>query len=223
MAEAVTIAAQPRDAEKNKGTGTRVARRLRAQGRIPAIVYGHKQTPQPITLARDDVWQMIKNSTHLAQLQYGDVTEMVLVRDVQWDHLGKEILHLDFARVRADEAIETEVKVELHGNAPGIAEGGLLEHLVHTLTVTCRANAIPDSLRIELAGLHLNQGFHVRDLALPEGVQVKADPDLLLAHVVARAVAAEPTPAEGEAVTEPEVIGRKAEDKAEEKETKEKK
>src|SRR3954468_24295052 len=104
MADAVTIKVEARDPQKNKGTGSRVARRLRGQGRIPAIIYGHKQTPVPITLARDDVWQMIKNSSHLAELKIDGATEMVLVRDVQWDHLGKEVLHLDFSRVSADEA-----------------------------------------------------------------------------------------------------------------------
>ena len=123
MAEAVKIQVEARDPAKNKGTGTRAARKLRAQGRIPAIIYGHKQTPVPISLARDDVWEMIKRSTRLAQLKVGDATEMVLVRDVQWDHLGKEIIHLDFARVSAGESIETEVRIDLRGSAPGAAEG----------------------------------------------------------------------------------------------------
>src|SRR5205814_9903000 len=97
MAEAVKIAAEARDAQKNKGTGTRVARRLRAQGRIPAIVYGHKQAPVPITLARDDVWALVRGSAHLAELKIDGSSEMVLVREVQWDHLGSEIIHVDFA------------------------------------------------------------------------------------------------------------------------------
>jgi large subunit ribosomal protein L25 len=221
MSEVLTIQAQARDPIKNKGTGSRVARRLRAQGQIPAIVYGHKQDPQPITLARDDVWSMIKAGGHLAQLRTGDATQMVLVRDVQWDHLGKEIIHLDFARVSADEVIETQVPIQLHGTAPGTAEGGVLEFLVHSLDISCRANAIPDQIRVEIGELHLGKGVHVRDLALPEGVTPNVDADLLIVQVVARAVAPEPTPAEGEAAAaEPEVIGRKAEETEEKKEDK---
>jgi large subunit ribosomal protein L25 len=212
MAEAVTFAVEARDPQKNKGTGSRVSRRLRAQGRVPAIVYGHKQAPQPITISRDDVWKMVKKSVHLAELKLGDTTEMVLVRDVQWDHLGKEIIHLDFARVSADESIETEVRLDVHGTPAGIAEGGVLEVIIHSIEVTCRANAIPDSIRLEVGGLHLNQGLHVRELVLPEGVVANADPDLLLAHVVMRAAAPEPVAAEG-TPAEPEVIGRKAEEK----------
>jgi large subunit ribosomal protein L25 len=73
--------------------------------------------------------------------------------------------------------------------------------------VTCRASAIPDAIRIDVSNLHLNEGLHVKDLAnLPEGVTIDADPETLLVHVTSRAPAAEPTPAEAEAVTQPEVI-----------------
>lgn len=214
MAEAVTITVEKRDPQKNKGTGSRVARRLRAQGRIPAIVYGHGQGPLPISLGRDDVWAMIKNGSHLAQLQVDGQSEMALVREVQWDHLGKEIIHLDFARVSADETIHTTVPIEVRGTAPGLGEGGALEVAVHELSVQCRANAIPGSIRVDVGGLHLNQGIHVRELKLPEGVTVDADPDLLLLHVVLRATLAEEA-APAEAAGQPEVISRKPEGESE--------
>lgn len=210
MAEAVTIAVEARDPAKNKGTGSRVSRKLRAQGKIPAIIYGHRVDPQPITIARDDVWMMIKKQAHLAQLKVGDTTEMVLVRDMQWDHLGKDVIHMDFARVSADESIHTEVRLELHGTSPGVAQGGVLDLLVHALEVQCRANAIPDVIRVEVGELSLDQAIHVRDLKLPEGVTTAVDPDLTIAHVTTPRAAAEPT---AEAAAQPEVIGRKAEDK----------
>ena len=205
MADAVKIQAETRDPAKNKGTGSRVARRLRKQGMIPAIIYGHKQTPVPIALPRATVWEMIKKSTHLAELNVGGATEIVLVRDVQWDHLGKEIIHLDFARVSADESIETEVRLDVRGVAPGVSEGGSLEVVVHELSVTCRANAIPDSIKVDVSDLHLNQAIHLKDLTLPEGVTASADPDTVLVHVVSRAVEAEPAAAEAD-TTQPEVI-----------------
>jgi large subunit ribosomal protein L25 len=216
MADAVKIAVEARDPVKNKGTGTRVARRLRAKGQIPAIIYGHKETPVPISLARDTVWEMIKRSTHLAELDLGGTAQMVLVRDVQWDHLGKEIIHLDFARVSAEESIETEVRLDVKGVAPGQAEGGVLEQPIHSVSVTCRANAIPDTIRIDVSNLRLNQAVHVRDLVVPEGVTVNADPDLVLVHVVTRAAAPEPvSAAEAEAVLQPEVIKPERKEKEE--------
>jgi len=215
MADAVKIAVEPRDPAKNKGTGSRVSRRLRAKGQIPAIIYGHKQPPVPISLSRETVWEMIKKSTHLAELSVGGTTETVLVRDIQWDHLGKEIIHLDFARVNAEESIETEVRLELRGTAPGANEGGVLEQPVHAVTVTCRANAIPDSIRIDVSGLHLNQSIHVRELTVPAGVTINDDPELLIVHVVSRSAQAEATGAEGESLTQPEVIKPERKEKEE--------
>ena len=84
---------------------------------------------------------------------------------------------------RPDETIETEVTLVTHGTPIGISEGGRLELLAHSLTIKCRANAIPDVIRMEVGELHLNQGFHVRDLTLPEGVSAATDADVLLAHV----------------------------------------
>ncbi|MCA1685061.1 MAG: 50S ribosomal protein L25 [Planctomycetia bacterium] len=206
MADAVKIQVETRDPQKNKGTGSRVARRLRKQGRVPAIIYGHKQDPVPIALAREAVWEMIKKSTHLAELSFNGSTETVLVRDVQWDHLGKEIIHLDFARVGVDESIETEVRLDVRGTAAGIAEGGLLEILVHDLQVTCRANAIPEAIRVDVSHLGLNQAIHVKDLTLPEGVKVENDPELLLIHVVTRAPEETEAVVAAEGTTQPEVI-----------------
>ena len=217
MAEALKIRVESRDPAKNKGTGTRAVRRLRRQGRIPAVIYGHKQEVVPITLSHDDVWQMIKAASHLAELDLGGKTETVLIRDVQWDNLGKEILHLDFARVSAEEEIETDVNIELRGQAAGIAEGGILEQLVHSLRIKCPAGAIPSSIKVDVGHLNVDDGVHVRDVSLPPGVTVDAEGDLLIVHVVVRGTTEEPTEeAAEEAVTQPEVIKpeRKEKEKA---------
>jgi large subunit ribosomal protein L25 len=217
MPDAAKIKVEPRDPAKNKGTGSRVARRLRKQGLIPGVIYGHKQAVVPVTLTRDDVWRLIKTPGRLADLDVSGTAETVLIRDVQWDHLGKEVLHLDFARVSAEEMIETEVALESRGVAAGIAAGGIFEHLVHSLKITCRAGSIPDSLKMDVSHLQVDDGVHVRDLTLPPDVKVNADPDLLLAHVVLRAVEVEEVPeAEVAEPTQPEVI--KAERKEKEKE-----
>ena len=215
MTESAKIRVEPRDPVKNKGTGSRVARRLRAAGRIPAVIYGHKKAVIPVSLVRGDVWKMIKTPGHLADLEVGESTETVLIRDVQWDHLGKEILHLDFSRVSAEEVIETEVAVELRGQAAGVANGGILEHLVHSLSINCRAGAIPDSIKIDVSNLDVDQGIHVSELILPPDVTVNAEPEVLLVHVVLRAVAEEPAAPEAETAAGPEVIKpeRKEKDK----------
>src|SRR5215469_15881075 len=172
MSDAVRIRVEPRDAQKNKGTGTRVARRLRKAGRIPAVIYGHKQAVVPVTVGHDDVLRMVKTPGHLAELDLGGTTETVLIRDVQWDHLGKEVLHLDFARVSAEEMIDTEVSFEVRGHAAGIAAGGILEQVVHSVRLKCRAGAIPDSIKVDVSNLQVDQGVHVRELSLPPDVTV---------------------------------------------------
>jgi large subunit ribosomal protein L25 len=217
MTESVKIQVEPRDPAKNKGTGSRVARRLRATGRVPAVIYGHKQAVVPISLGRHDVLRLIKSHGHLADLDVGGTTETVLIRDVQWDHLGKEVLHLDFSRVSAEEIIETEVAVELRGQAAGLANGGILEQLVRSLSIKCKAGAIPDSLKIDISNLQVEEGIHVRDLVLPPDITVSADPDVLIVHVVVRAAQPEPAEAGAEAAVQPEVIKpeRKEKDKDE--------
>jgi large subunit ribosomal protein L25 len=207
MAEAVKIKVETRDPQKNKGTGSRVARRLRAQGKVPAVIYGHKQAVVPIALSKDAVHELIKKATHFAELDLGGSLETVLVRDVQWDYLGKEIIHLDFARVSAEESIETEIRLDLRGYVPGAVAGGVLEVVHHTVNVICPAAAIPDAIKVDVSNLQLGHGIHVRDLVVPEGVKVDADPDLLLVHIVARAATPEGGAAgEGEGATQPEVI-----------------
>ena len=212
MSEAIKLRVETRDPAKNKGTGSRVSRRLRAAGRIPAVIYGHKQAVVPISLAALDVRSMIAAATHLAELDLGGQTETVLIREVQWDHLGREILHVDFARVNKEELIETEVALEYKGDAVGVGEGGLLEAVVRTLTIKCPAGSIPDSIKVDVTDLKLNQGIHVRELTVPQGVVVEADPDLLLVHIVAPAQEAEAAATEGEA-SQPEVIKPERKDK----------
>ena len=214
MADVVKIRVELRDPAKNKGTGTKFARKLRKQGRIPAIIYGHKKVTTPISLTRDSVWEMIKKKTHLAELEMdGGANETVLVREIQWDHLGKEVIHLDFARVSAGDSIETEVRIDLRGTAPGAAEGGVLEQLIHAIEVTCRADAIPDNIKVDISDLHIGKAIHVKELKLPEGVTVKGDPESLVVHVTTKA--AEAAPAEAAEGTQPEVIKPERKDKDE--------
>lgn len=216
MADAVKFRVEPRDPRKNVGTGTRVARRLRAQGLVPGVIYGHKLAVTPITLSRDVVTRMIKTPGHLADLEIGPATETVLIRDVQWDHLGKDVIHVDFTRVSAEELIETEVALDVRGTPVGATEGGSLEILVRSLSVNCKAGSIPESIKVDVSHLKVDEGIHVRDLTLPPDVTVNSDPDLLLMHVVTRAPEEEVVAAPADGTTQPEVI--KAERKEKDKE-----
>jgi large subunit ribosomal protein L25 len=212
MAEAVTLTAQDRSQH-----GTRHARRLRKNGHIPAVVYGHKEATVPLTLPKDELYKAIRHGVRLVDLKQGDKVEKALIRDVQWDAIGMDILHVDFARVSVDERIEVEVRIELRGTAPGVTAGGNLDQPLHSLNIECLAIAIPDSIRVNISGLQLDQAIHVKDLTLPEGVKVLNDEDAIVVQCVPKVVEEEAvaaTPAAEQA--EPEVIGRQKAEEGEE-------
>src|SRR5439155_20819095 len=100
MAESVELVA-----EKRETNGTRGARRIRKQGKVPAVVYGHKEETIPVALSGEELVKAIRRGVHVFDLKAGGKAEKVLIKEVQWDHLGKELLHVDLARVAADERI----------------------------------------------------------------------------------------------------------------------
>jgi large subunit ribosomal protein L25 len=211
MADAVVLVA-----EKRTGRGTRRAQKLRASGKIPGIVYGHKQEAIPVALDAETLTSAIRHGTRVLDLKTDGATEKVLIREVQWDHLGKDLLHIDFTRVAADERIHIAVPVEVKGLAPGVVGGGVLDQPLHSLHIECLAIAIPESIRVNINELQLGAAIHVKDLKLPEGVKALDDADAIVVHVTAPQAEAEPTLEPG-AQAEPEVIGRqKAEEGAEE-------
>jgi large subunit ribosomal protein L25 len=203
MAESEVVVAQKRDER-----GSRAARRLRAGGRVPAVVYGHKEETIPLSVAAEDILRVIHHRARVIDLQTESKVEKALIREIQWDHLGKDVLHVDFARVAADERIEIEVPIELRGIAPGVVAGGLLDQPLHTLTIECLALSAPESIRVNINDLQVDGVIHVRDLHLPPGVKALADPEAIVVHVRAPQVeAAAPAAAPAEQA-EPEVIGR---------------
>jgi large subunit ribosomal protein L25 len=205
MAESVAFVGEPRQPK-----GTTGARRLRRQGLVPAVVYGHGEETLSISLPRAELVNAIRHGVRVIDLRAGNKEEKALIKDVQWDHLGKELLHVDFARVSMDERIVVSVPLELRGTAPGVNAGGVLDQPIHSVSVECLAISIPESIRVNIHELQIDSAIHVRDLVLPPGVKVMTDPDAIVVHVTAPVAEPEPAAAAAEAPTaaEPEVIGR---------------
>ena len=183
---------------------------------MPAVVYGHKEATQTITLPTGELEKAIRHGVRVVDLKTDGKLQKALIREIQWDHLGKELLHVDFARVAADERIVVTVPLEIRGTAPGVTAGGVLDQPLHSLSVECLAIALPDSIRVNINELQLGSAIHVRDLTLPPGVKAMGDPDAVVVQV--RAAEVEPeaaAPVEVAASGEPEVIGRKAAEEAE--------
>lgn len=184
MSTIVTIAAQARDSAKNKGTGSRFSRGLRAAGRVPGIIYGHKQAPQPVSITQDDIHGILKRGSHVLTLDLGSKQETVLVRELQWDYLGKEVIHVDFYRADLSETVESDVRIDVRGEAPGVTEGGVLDIPHHSIKVRCRTDALPDSIRVDISNLHLGQIIHVKELTLPAGVTAVTPADEIIVHLI---------------------------------------
>ena len=192
--------------EIRESTGKGVARKLRAIGKIPAVLYGHGKDPVSLSLNPRELRDVLKSAGHNALIDLiGDATlagRTVLVKDVQRDPVGGEYLHADLFEISADETINVSVAVHLIGTAVGVSmDGGLLDHALREIEVDCLPRAIPESFEVEVSELHLGDSIHVSDLVVPEGVTVRSQPGLPIVSIVAPAkeeeVVAE-VPEEGE-------------------------
>ena len=213
MAETISLPALPR-----KEQGSSAARKLRKQGRVPAVLYGHKEATVAITVGAEELGSALRHGARAVAVQLDGKTEQALIQEVQYDYLGKEMLHADFKRVSADERVVVPVRIELRGHAPGVTAGGVLDQPIHNLSVECLALAVPDSIRVSVAELQIGSVVHVKDLTLPEGVKAMVDPEAVVVQVKEPEAEVEAAaPGEAATGTEPEVItARRAEEGAEE-------
>ncbi|MFP4144384.1 MAG: 50S ribosomal protein L25 [Phycisphaeraceae bacterium] len=195
-------------------TGSRYAARLRKEGQLPAVVYGHKEGPVSISLDYRQFHDILHEGAHLIELTHdGGKTEACLVRDVQWDYLGIDIVHADFSRVDLTEEVEVSIDIELVGEPQALQEAGaVLDHPTPAVDVSCRADAIPDRIVVNIDDLGADDVITLADIALPEGVTAVSDPDTVIARIGYVAEVEEEVEEEAAAGEEPEVIGRAAEE-----------
>lgn len=203
MSEIVSLVAQPRT-----GTGTRLAKRLRKQGLVPGVVYGHKEAVVNVALPYKELDHAIRvKHARTLEIAVGDKKEIVLIRELQWDFLGKEMVHIDLFRVSKDEKVKVTVPVELKG-IPKLSGGAVLDQPMHALHIECLAIAIPDSIKVDISAMTLDTPIHVSDLKLPDGVTVLDGKDKMVVHL--KVPGAEPAAAEPvEGAAEPEVLTAK--------------
>jgi large subunit ribosomal protein L25 len=202
--------------ERRESTGRSAARRLKAHGIIPAVIYGAKHKPQPLQVAARDINAMLSHASGeniLVELEIaGEKTNrMALVQEVQHSPVGGIILHVDFHAVSMDEKIHAEVPLEGIGIANGVKNfGGLLEQSLRTLAIECLPRDLPDRVTVDVSALNIGDAIHVRDIQLPSGVTAKVQADLTAFSVLAPVVEEAPVAAaaEGEAAG-PEVITEK--------------
>jgi large subunit ribosomal protein L25 len=197
-------------AETREGTRKGANRKLRATGRVPAVLYGQGGEAVNLSVnAREatHLFQQISVENTIINLQVkGGEDVQALVREVQVAAVRSDLVHIDFYKVQKGVKLEVNVPVELVGNAAGVRnDGGILEQVIHEVAVRCLPDAIPEKLEIDVTALELHGSLHVSDLTVPEGVEVLDDPEQTLCVVSAPRLETEPGAPGEQPVTE--VIG----------------
>jgi len=213
----VGIATETLHAVKRETRGTRACRNLRKEGKVPAVLYGRKKDALPIQVDKEELIQALRKRSRMFELHLDKEKDTVLLKELQYDSFGDEIVHADFVRIAMDEVIALEVPIQMKGQ-PKI-EHAVLEQTLAIVKIECLPKDIPDAIILQVADIQLDQTRTVKDLTVPPGVKILTDPDVIVAAMTAikeevaapvAAVAAEPGAAE------PELIRKEKLEEAEE-------
>lgn len=180
------------EAELREDTGRSAARRLRRAGNIPGIIYGGDKPDLPISMNYFVISKLLDEEhfhTTLIDIKVKGSRgkNTVLLKDTQWDPIKDTVTHLDFFRVSAKDSVTMDVPVVAINvdKCPGVAKGGLVSLIRHTLEVTCRADSIPEHVEVDCAGLEVNDSVHIDDIKLPEGAEVQHDVNFTVLNIAA--------------------------------------
>jgi large subunit ribosomal protein L25 len=229
--------------ERRTTTGKGEARRTRAKGQIPAVVYGAGKPTVPVQVERKELTNVFRagateNAIFMLKLAGSDQTRHAMIRELSRDPVSREPLHIDFVRVRMDAKIKVRVAIEVVGVAKGVKEeGGILDFVTREVEIECLPGDIPEHLPLDVSELVIGDALRIASLKAPAGIEIVDDPEKVLVHVthpmkeeepaaVAAEAVAEPTEPEvlkkGKVATEEEAAEAEKPEKAEKKEKKEK-
>jgi large subunit ribosomal protein L25 len=209
-------------AQSREGTGKGSARKLRAAGRVPAVIYGHGEETRKLSVDAHELMTLfskIRVESTVITMNIDGETEpsRALVREVQRHAFRDDVVHVDFYQIHAGEMLTVQVPVRLVGAAPGVKAGGVLQHSLSEIEVRCLPDRIPTTLDVDISALEIGDSVHVRDIAQPEGVEFLVDAERTVCSLMAPTLVVEAedeaaaAAVEGE-VAEPEVIARGKED-----------
>lgn len=188
MAESQTLKAEARE-KGSKGA----VRSLRREGRVPAVIYGDKKSPELITVSYKDVTALYQTGTfmsHTLDVEVGGKTERVIPRDVQFEPVRDFIIHIDFLRLGKNASVIVDVPVHFHNHeaSPGLKAGGVLNIVRHDIELSCPADSIPEQIDIDLKGYEMGASIHISAVTLPAKVKPTiTDRDFTIATIAAPA------------------------------------
>lgn len=224
------------EVQTRKNTGKESNKKLRAEGLVPAVIYGKDGKAASLQVKSKDIVKALNTEAgrnvilNLEVKNNGNGENLLaMVSEIQKDIFQRNIIHVDFLKISLDEKITTKIRIILTGEAPGVKEGGVLDHLLWEVEIETLPLQIPESIEVDISGLKIGNSIHVSDITPPEGVTILEEPTEMVVVVhpprVVEEVVAAPLPgALPTAPAEPEVIARgKGEKEEEEKEGKEKK
>jgi large subunit ribosomal protein L25 len=204
--------------ERRADHGKGPARRLRAVGKVPAVLYGPRRTTTPIAVRAEEFERKLTHleGAHLIRLVHADGSDadlherMVLVRDMQLHPVSGRALHADFYEVDLTERLTVAVTLHFVGKPVGVINGGILQPILREVEVECLPTEIPDFIEIDVSGLNIHDAVHVGDLSLPSGVSLVGDPTRTAVTVLPPSVETKPGEAAAEAAAAPGAEGAAA-------------
>ena len=197
------------EAKSRDRIGSRYARRLRNAGQLPAVIYGHGQDPVAVSVDRKSMAQHLHRGQRVFTLALDGASETCLVKELQFDHLGSEILHVDLARIDLTEEVTIHVALKFTGKPVGLkTPGAILRTILDSLTVSCRASDIPSTaIPVDVSNLDVDHHLTAREVVLPPGLRLEENPEEVVARITIVAEDADQPVAAPEG--EPEVITEK--------------
>jgi large subunit ribosomal protein L25 len=215
------MASVPFSASKRSTTGKGVARKLRAAGKVPAVIYGHAREAQALELEHHPLQLLLEKHPYQSTVIALDIdgkTSNTLIREIQRHPFKKQIVHVDFQELVAGEQVTVPVPLQFTGTPEGVRHGGgMLDQVLHELEVSCDPSNIPHHIVVDVTPLTIGHSIHAGEIALPAGVTLETDADATVCVCAAPKVEVEAAPAEA-AVAEPEVIRKaKADEEAADK------
>jgi large subunit ribosomal protein L25 len=209
----------------SRGTiGKGAARKLRAQGKVPGVVYGHAREPQSLMLDNRELERLLDRiaaASTVIDLAIDGTTRKTLIREVQRHPLRPGIVHIDFLELVAGETVTVRVRLAFEGTPVGVrSDGGIFEETLHEVEIEADPTNIPERIVIDISGLHIGHSLHVKDIKLPEGVELLTDPSITMCLCSAPRAEEAATPAaattELAASPEPELIRKAKEEDGDE-------